>query len=95
VQPESTIQPEVPVKDAGSRTIHVRHRRESALGRIGEIERNGRIALRRIGRLLVVGVHKPAPGAAAHSLPIGDRAGFEVVHNDRPGLTFAPHEERD
>ena len=35
---------------------------------------------------LAVGVHEPAPGAAADGLPIGDRAGLEVLHDDRARL---------
>ena len=94
LQGEATLQPQVPVQDAGSGAVHVGHRREPALGRIGDIEGGVGIALGGIGRLVAVGVHEPAPRAAADGLPTSDRAGLEVLHDDRPRPSLAPDEDR-
>jgi hypothetical protein len=44
--------------------------------------------------LVAVGVHEPAPRAAADGLPTRDRAGLEVIHHDRSRPSLAPDENR-
>ena len=55
----------------------------------GTLGRSGRIGCR-----VAVAVHEPAPGAAADGPPPGDRAGLEVLHDDRPRPSLAPDEGR-
>ena len=89
VQPEATLQLHVPVQDPRPGTVRVAHRREPALGRIGQIEGNVRITPSGIGCLAAIGVDEPAPRAAADGPPTGQRAGFEVIHDEHRVLL--PH----
>ena len=82
----ATVELHVSVENARPGARHVRHRRVFALRGIGDVEGHVGIALVGIRRLLAVGVHEPAPGAAADGLPIVDRAGLEVVHDERARL---------
>jgi hypothetical protein len=94
LQAESTLQPQIPVQDARPRAVHVGHHRELALRRIGQVEGDVGIALGRLGRLVAVGVHEPAPRAATHGLPTRDRAGLEVIHDHGSRPSFTPDEDR-
>ena len=92
LQGEATLQPQVPVQD-GFRGRSCRSPPRTCLGWVGTSK--GTLGSRcGIGRLVAVGVHEPAPRAAADGLPPRDRAGLKVLHHDRARSSLAPDQNR-